>query len=191
MTTLNRRRFVQLGGLGATGLGLSVPVSASWTSSRPPSVAPTSARQVEWRRSRTQSGGVLARAHATGRRDVASVRFVFARWHRRAAGDAIRARAGQGAGGVLADWHTRQSLAVRALAEGPSRVIVQDESHLYQDEGDCAQTLSGLTLIPLALRPGDVHRRRSSAGHRPDPGRKGRASRLGHLHRDTRAPEAG
>jgi threonine aldolase len=41
-------------------------------------------------------------------------------------------------------------MAVRALAGGPSRVIVQNESHLYQDEGDCAQTLSGLTLIPLA-----------------------------------------
>ena len=41
-------------------------------------------------------------------------------------------------------------LAVRALAAGSSRVIVQDESHLYQDEGDCAQTLSNLTLMPLA-----------------------------------------
>jgi threonine aldolase len=41
-------------------------------------------------------------------------------------------------------------MAVRALAGGPSRVIVQHESHLYQDEGDCAQTLSGLTLMPLA-----------------------------------------
>ena len=29
-------------------------------------------------------------------------------------------------------------------------MIVQEESHLYQDEGDCAQTLSGLTLMPLA-----------------------------------------
>src|SRR6185369_8067310 len=41
-------------------------------------------------------------------------------------------------------------LAVRALAGGSSRVIVQSESHLYQDEGDCAQTLSNLTLMPLA-----------------------------------------
>jgi threonine aldolase len=40
-------------------------------------------------------------------------------------------------------------LAVRALAGGPGRVIVQHESHLYQDTGDCAQTLSGLTLMPL------------------------------------------
>src|SRR5262249_44496566 len=41
-------------------------------------------------------------------------------------------------------------LAVRALAGGSSRVVVQEESHLYQDEGDCAQTLSNLTLMPLA-----------------------------------------
>ena len=41
-------------------------------------------------------------------------------------------------------------MAVRALARGSSRVVVQEESHFYQDEGDCAQTLSALTLIPLA-----------------------------------------
>jgi threonine aldolase len=40
-------------------------------------------------------------------------------------------------------------MAVRALAAGSSRVIVQEESHLYQDEGDCAQTLSNLVLMPL------------------------------------------
>jgi len=41
-------------------------------------------------------------------------------------------------------------MAVRALGGGASRVIVQEQSHLYQDEGDCAQTLSNLTLMPLA-----------------------------------------
>jgi threonine aldolase len=41
-------------------------------------------------------------------------------------------------------------MAVRALAGGPSRVIVQEDSHFYLDEGDCAQTLSNLTLMPLA-----------------------------------------
>lgn len=41
-------------------------------------------------------------------------------------------------------------LAVRALASGPSRAIVQAESHLYQDTGDCVQTLSNITLMPLA-----------------------------------------
>ena len=43
-------------------------------------------------------------------------------------------------------------LAVRLLAaqNGGRRVLVQEQSHLYQDSGDCAQTLSGLNLIPLA-----------------------------------------
>src|SRR5258708_2729779 len=38
-------------------------------------------------------------------------------------------------------------LAVRDLAAG-HRVIVQQESHFYSDESDCAQLLSGLNLIP-------------------------------------------
>src|SRR5215831_5857916 len=41
-------------------------------------------------------------------------------------------------------------LAVRLLAGNKRRVLVQGESHLFRDEGDCAQTLSGLTLVPLA-----------------------------------------
>jgi threonine aldolase len=41
-------------------------------------------------------------------------------------------------------------LAVRLLAQRGRRVLVQRESHLYCDCGDCAQELSGLTLVPLA-----------------------------------------
>jgi len=41
-------------------------------------------------------------------------------------------------------------LALRLLAERGRRVLVQRESHIYNDSGDCAQALSGLTLIPLA-----------------------------------------
>ncbi|MEE8301654.1 MAG: beta-eliminating lyase-related protein [Candidatus Tectomicrobia bacterium] len=41
-------------------------------------------------------------------------------------------------------------LALRELAGPYKKVIVQAESHLYNDTGDCAQTLSGLNLIPLA-----------------------------------------
>lgn len=41
-------------------------------------------------------------------------------------------------------------LALRALAGTRRRVIVQDVSHVYNDTGDASQTLSGLTLIPLA-----------------------------------------
>jgi len=41
-------------------------------------------------------------------------------------------------------------LAVRALAGDRRRVLVQAECHLYNDCGDCCQTLSGLTMVPLA-----------------------------------------
>ena len=41
-------------------------------------------------------------------------------------------------------------LAVRLLAGNRRRVLVQAESHLFNDSGDCAQTLSGLHLVPLA-----------------------------------------
>jgi threonine aldolase len=41
-------------------------------------------------------------------------------------------------------------MAVRLLAGGHRHVLVQEESHLYRDEGDCAQALSGLNLVPLA-----------------------------------------
>jgi len=41
-------------------------------------------------------------------------------------------------------------LAVRLLAGNRRRVLVQAESHLFKDCGDCAQTLSGLHLVPLA-----------------------------------------
>ncbi len=43
-------------------------------------------------------------------------------------------------------------LAVRRLSalRGGRRIVVQADSHLYNDAGDCAQTLSGLNLLPLA-----------------------------------------
>ena len=42
-------------------------------------------------------------------------------------------------------------LAVRSLAgPGGGRAIVQAEAHLYNDSGDCVQTLSAIPLIPLA-----------------------------------------
>ncbi len=40
-------------------------------------------------------------------------------------------------------------LAARQLAGNSKRVIVQEQSHFYNDTGDCAQNLSALNLIPL------------------------------------------
>ena len=41
-------------------------------------------------------------------------------------------------------------LAIRSLAGNSKRVIVQQESHVYNDTGDSTQILSSLNLIPLA-----------------------------------------
>jgi threonine aldolase len=40
-------------------------------------------------------------------------------------------------------------LAVRKLSGKNKRAIVQGESHIYNDSGDCVQNLSGINLIPL------------------------------------------
>jgi threonine aldolase len=45
-------------------------------------------------------------------------------------------------------------IAIRKLAGNRKRIIVQADSHIYRDSGDCAQTLSGINLIPL--KPGKV-----------------------------------
>jgi threonine aldolase len=40
-------------------------------------------------------------------------------------------------------------LAVRALMGGRSRVLLQEQGHLYNDSGDCLQRLSGFNSVPL------------------------------------------
>lgn len=57
-------------------------------------------------------------------------------------------------------------LAVRLLAGDQRRVLVQQECHLFNDCGDCCQTLSGLHLVPLAsgkstFTVGDIEREAS------------------------------
>lgn len=51
--------------------------------------------------------------------------------------------------GTLAN-HLALRLLARQDRQRGRRVLVQHESHLYNDEGDCAQQLSGLALVPLA-----------------------------------------
>src|SRR5207244_11019607 len=41
-------------------------------------------------------------------------------------------------------------LAIRDPANNGNRIITQSESHIYNDSGDCVQTLSNLNLIPMA-----------------------------------------
>ena len=150
MTTVDRRRFVQLGGLGATGLALATPA---------PARGQPATQRAEGQDDRlvTMSGDGLALSPAQ-----------YSRLLARLTDETTLAPASYSLGGVVEQLETQfarvlgkeqaifmptgtlaNHMAVRALAGGPSRIIVQEESHLHQDEGDCAQTLSGLTLIPL------------------------------------------
>jgi threonine aldolase len=62
----------------------------------------------------------------------------------------IAAMLGKEAAVFLPSGTLANHLALRLLAQRGRRIIVQRESHIYNDAGDCAQELSGLTLIPLA-----------------------------------------
>lgn len=42
-------------------------------------------------------------------------------------------------------------IAIRKLSLGKKRAIVQAESHIYNDSGDCVQTLSNINLVPLGV----------------------------------------
>jgi threonine aldolase len=62
----------------------------------------------------------------------------------------VAAMLGKEAAVFLPSGTLANHLALRLLAQRGRRVLVQQESHIYNDAGDCAQELSGLTLIPLA-----------------------------------------
>ena len=149
MTALNRRRFLQLGSLSA-GLTAAVPGLAFGATH-------DTAAGADDRRVRLSGDGLglspveyAALLHRLlDEKGIApdsySLGGVVEELEERCARVLGKERAIFMPTGTLANH-----LAVRALAGGSSRVIVQEESHLYQDEGDCAQTLSNLTLMPLA-----------------------------------------
>ena len=150
---LNRRRFLQLGGLG-TGLTVGVPglslagagvhadgaaataedrtvrLSGDGVGLSPVQYAALLTRLLDEKAMAPDSyslGGIVEELESQCARVLGKERAIFMPT------------------GTLANH-----MAVRALANGTSRVIVQEQSHFYQDEGDCAQTLSNLTLMPLA-----------------------------------------
>jgi threonine aldolase len=153
MTIIPRRRFLQIGGLGA-GLGVGLPgLSLGDTRADSSGAAPDADDRVvrltgdglgltpaQYARLLTR----LLDEHAMTP-DSYSLGGVVEQLEEQCARVLGKPRAIFMPTGTLANH-----MAVRTLAGGSSRVIVQEESHFYQDEGDCAQTLSALTLIPLA-----------------------------------------
>jgi threonine aldolase len=149
---VHRRRFLQIGGLGA-GLG----ALASGAAFGRPRVAIAGAADADDRLVRLSGDGVGLTPAQYARLltrlldekamtpDSYSLGGVVEALEEQCARVLGKERAIFMPTGTLANH-----MAVRAIAGGPSRVIVQEQSHFYQDEGDCAQTLSNLTLMPLA-----------------------------------------
>ena len=152
-TSIDRRRFLQTGALGL-GAGVLGPGLAAGQGG---GIGSGSAAEPGGSRVRMSGDGlgltpadhgrILSRLADEGRiaRDSYSNGGVVAELEERFAALLGKERAVFMPTGTLANH-----LAVRALAGGRGRAILQAESHLYNDSGDCVQTLSGITIMPLA-----------------------------------------
>ena len=152
-TAIDRRRFLQTGalGLGAGALGPGLAAGQGGGIGSGSAVEPGNGRV---RMSGDglgltplDHGRILSRLADEGRiaRDSYSNGGVVGELEERFAALLGKERAVFMPTGTLANH-----LAVRALAGGRGRAILQAESHLYNDSGDCVQTLSGITIMPLA-----------------------------------------
>jgi threonine aldolase len=146
VASIHRRRFLQLGGLSTAAVAL--PVSSSVAAV----AAPAEDRTV--RLSGDGVGLSPAQYAALLHRLVDEHNIVPDSYSLGGVVEELEAQCARILGKERAIFMPTGTLAnhmaVRALAGGSGRVVVQEESHLYQDEGDCAQTLSNLTLMPLA-----------------------------------------
>ena len=152
-TSIGRRRFLQTGalGLGAGALGPGLAAGQGVGSGAGTAEEPGGGRV---RMSGdglgltpADHGRILSRLADEGRiaRDSYSNGGVVGELEERFAALLGKERAVFMPTGTLANH-----LAVRGLAGGRGRAILQAEAHLYNDSGDCVQTLSGITLMPLA-----------------------------------------
>ena len=156
MHDINRRRFLRAGSFGL-GAGLFTPLAAN-SQSRSGVNAAGVAANARVRMfgdglglTPAEQGHLLTRLAEEGRiaRDSYSNGGTVEELEERFAQVLGKERAVFMPTGTLANH-----LAVRALANGPGRALVQAESHLFNDSGDCVQTLSGVTLMPLAPNRG-------------------------------------
>ena len=151
MNQIPRRRFLQAGSAGL-GAGLLAPAATAGGSAYTPSPATDSTRVRMTGDglglTPAEQGRLLARLAEEGRieRDSYSNGGVVRTLEEEFARLLGKERAVFMPTGTLANH-----LAVRTLAgPGGGRAIVQAEAHLYNDSGDCVQTLSAIPLIPLA-----------------------------------------
>jgi threonine aldolase len=155
--TITRRALVQTLG-AAGGVAWLRPREAAAGRQSPPATSPPAAPNGPGDRTVHLSGdGVPLSPRAftalldelTGKADVAEDNYLLggeiAEFERHWAALLGKETAVFMPSGTLAN-----QLALRALAGSRRRVIVPEMSHVYNDTGDACQTLSNLTLLPLA-----------------------------------------
>ncbi len=153
MNSIDRRRFLQA---GAAGLGIGVLESGA--AAQGGAGAASSAASSTSTRVRMTGDGLGLTAAEQGRlltRLADDGRITRDSYSNGGTVEALEAQFAAALGkeravfmptGTLANH-----LAVRALAAAAGgRAILQAESHLFNDSGDCVQTLSAITLMPLA-----------------------------------------
>lgn len=145
---MHRRHF-----LAASGMAAATPALAlAATASAPASAPETSSDRVNF----TSDGLHLdTREYATLLQEIATTQGVepdnYSLGGDIAKLEALFAqRLGKQAAMFLPTGTLANHVAVRGLAGTDRRVLVQAESHLYNDSGDGTSTLSGLNLVPLA-----------------------------------------
>ena len=149
MHDINRRRFLRVGTMGV-GFGLAGP--GSILAQAPAASAGSAAARVRMVGDGVGLTPAEAARHWT--RLAEEQRIVRDSYSNGGTVEALEAefavRLGKERAVFMPTGTLANHLAVRTLARGAGRAIVQAESHLFNDSGDCVQTLSGINLIPLA-----------------------------------------
>ena len=149
MKTIDRRRFLQIGTTG-TALSFATGPSRSVIAATQPVSSDQGVRLSGDGLGLTPTASIELLARLTDENAIASDSYsnggVVEELEQAFAAALGKERAVFMPTGTLANH-----LAVRMLAGGPSRAIVQAESHLYNDTGDTIQTLSDIQLVPLAF----------------------------------------
>jgi threonine aldolase len=143
---MDRRHF-----LAATGLAAASPMFANAAAGAGAGSAEGLFQRIDFNH---DGLGLSPREYAARLHDVVNSDFASDYYSRGGEIEALERkfarRLGKQAAMFVPTGTLANHLAVRRLAGANRRVLVQAESHLYNDSGDGAQTLSGLNLVPLA-----------------------------------------
>ena len=148
MTIMHRRHFIELGGLAAIA-GAIGPAVALQGRQETPRIA---SRIIRFD---TDGLGLTPQEYSSLLNETATEKGIVPDYY--SLGGAVEemeqkfaALLGKEGAVFMPTGTLANQIALRKLAGENKRVLVQAESHIYNDCGDCAESLSGLNLIPLA-----------------------------------------